>query len=172
MADSQRQSAAGTASTDAITRLSVPTVRKKARRALSADELNDLRRVANALIPAAGDASAGGDIADFPTQAADALAILDASFDQIEGVLADVHDCPTENLFGWLRELDQGAPEMFYPLSLMITAMYLYSAEVEQLHGYPHPHRNPPSPMQAADEIDSGILNSVMERGSIYVPIP
>jgi hypothetical protein len=156
----------------AVTRLSAPTVRKNARRALTDLELADLRRIASALIPAADDAPAGGDITDFDTQAAEALAILDASFGHIERALADLHDCATPDLFDRLRELDHRAPELFYPLSLMITAMYLYSADVEPLHGYPHPHRNPPEPMDAADEIEAGILGPVIDRGPIYVAAP
>ena len=155
-----------------VRRLSAPTVRKTARRTLADAELVDLRRVASALIPATEDTPAGGDIADFAGQAGEALAILDASFSSIERSLALLHDCPTEYLFEQLRELDRDAPELFYPLSLLVTAMYLYSAEIEQWHGYPHPHRNPPSPLHAADEVDSGILDAVIERGSIYVPAP
>jgi hypothetical protein len=160
------------ATSGAITRLSAPTVRKRARRVLNDNELTVLRRVASALIPAHDEAPAGGDIADFATQTAEALAILDASFGEIEQILADLHDVPEAEMFDRLRQLDLDAPELFYPLSLMVTAVYLYSAEVEQQLGYPHPHRNPPSPMDAADEIETGILDAVMERGSVYVPAP
>lgn len=155
-----------------LTRLSAPTVRKSARRPLTDTESADLRRVAAVLIPPVGDRLGGDQVAAFDDDVAEALAVLDPVFDDVVAALAAIHDVSTTELFGALREMDADAPQLFHPLSLLVTAVYLYSAEIEAELGYPHPHRNPVGMTEAADEIDSGILDPVVERGSIVREVP
>ncbi|KAA9164031.1 hypothetical protein FPZ12_008420 [Amycolatopsis acidicola] len=158
---------------DGITRLSAPVVRKTARRSLTAEEMADLRRVAAVLIPSDGDGRPGGDeVAAFDDYVTEALAILDPVLDNVAAALAAIHDVPTGELFSALRQLDSGSPHLFHPLSLLVTSVYLYSAEMEAELGYPHPHRNPPDLSEAADEIEGGILDPVIARGSIVRQVP
>ena len=156
-----------------VTRLSAPNLRKRPRRELTSEEAATLRRVAGALIPA-GDADgeiAADTIADFDALAQEALAIMDPAFDSITDALEQLQHVRDDELFAWLRGLDQQEPNLFYSLSLLVTSIYLYSPEVEAELGYPHPHRNPAPENQFVEELETGLLNPVIERGSIYVPI-
>ncbi|MFC9549944.1 hypothetical protein ACFTWF_03750 [Rhodococcus sp. NPDC056960] len=155
-----------------IQRLSAPTVRKTARRNLTESELRDLRRIAASLIPGVPGRIAADQVATFDDLVHEALAIMDPHFDSIVAAIDRMSDVEDADMFAALRALDAESPTLFYPLSLLVAGVYLYSPEVEAVLQYPHPHRNPAGAMEAADEIESGILDPVIERGPIYVAAP
>ncbi|MFE7422163.1 hypothetical protein [Rhodococcus sp. NPDC057529] len=161
-----------TVATPSLQRLSAPTVRKTARRKLTDAEMQNLRRIAAALIPEAPGHIAADRIGTFEDLVDEALAVLDPHFDTIAVALESLQDVADEELFTSLKALDTTSPETFYPLSLLVVGVYLYSPEVEAKLQYPHPHRNPAGAMDAADEIESGILDPVIERGPIFVAPP
>lgn len=152
-----------------LVRLSAPTVLRQARRRLTDEELAILRRVAGALIPAGDDGETAGDqIADFGDLAHEALAIMDPVFDDIIAALGEVAPFQGGELFDALRSMDSSSPKRFHRLSLLVTSIYLYSPEIEAVLDYPHPHRNRASMDEVVEEIESGLLEPVIARGSIY----
>lgn len=155
-----------------IERLSVPTVRTSARRELSGEQLDTLRRVAGALIPASGERVGADQLGSFDAQVSEALAIMDPHLEAIEEALDLLAGVGPSEMFDALRRLDGEAQHLFYPLSLLVVGVYVYAPEVEAVTQYPHPHRNPAGVSEAADEIESGILDPVLERGEVFVPAP
>ena len=150
-------------------RLSVRDVRRASRRELLPIELAALGRVADALIPAVDGHLAGSAVAGFERRAHSAMAILDREFDAIIDTLEALRDVPSAALFEELRGLSFANPRTFYFLSLVVTGIYLYSDEIVAELGYPRPHRNPIDEMQIADELETGILEPVVQRGPRYV---
>ncbi len=152
-------------------RLSVPRIRKTPRRCLSSDEVDVLRRVADTLIPASGNNLAASKVTDFQSLAEKALAVLDPHFDDITSLLAELSSISSEKLWDCLETLNRERQSVFYPLSLLVLGTYIYSPELKESLGYPAPHQNYAELFDAADELASGILDPVVERGSIYTRI-
>jgi len=150
-------------------RLSVTRLSSRPPRPLTGAELGTLRVVADALIPATGGNPSGSSVADFESGVHTALAILDRQFDDITAVLGNLAHIDSEDMYAHLRRFADAEPNRFYTLSLVVSAAYVYSAEMTAALGYPRPHRNPPGLIDAADELETGILDPVMARGPIYV---
>ena len=151
------------------TRLSVSRTKRAARRALTEDEMRILRLVADTLIPAAEGKLSGSAVKDFERLTGQALAILDARFDQLTAVMADLSPVSAADMWDRLREFNSVRADDFYWLSMVVVAAYLYSPEMKATLGYPTPHPNPYDLFEVAEELESGILDPVIERGEIYV---
>ena len=54
----------------------------------------------------------------------------------------------------------------FDPLSSIIAGAYFMTPQVKELIGYPGQHRDPAGLEDAANELETGILDPVLERGS------
>ena len=151
-------------------RLSVPVVRKATSRRLTPPEVAAFRRVADVLIKSDGENLGGGELEGYEDLLHEALAIVDPDLVQLPELVRGFDDVPEPDLYGHLKEMSSSEPKNFAVLSTLIAAVYLYSPQIEAKHAYPHPHRNPIDINQIADELETGILDSVMERGSIFVP--
>ena len=57
----------------------------------------------------------------------------------------------------------------FDPLSSILAGAYFMTPQVKELIGYPGQHRDPAGLEDAANELETGILDPVLERGLIYV---
>ncbi len=130
-----------------------------------------LRLVADTLIPAADSNPSGSAIEDFEGLTAQALAILDARFDQLVAVMADLSSVSAADMWDRLRGFNSDRADDFYWLSMVVVAAYLYSPEVKAALSYPTPHPNPSGMFDVAEELESGILDPVIERGPIYVKV-
>ncbi len=153
-------------------RLSVSEPRRTPPRALSDEEIRVLRLVGDTLIPATADNPAASDVAEFDQRAARAMAILWKQFDQLTALLSDLSTVSQEDMFAMLRDIEKFRNADFYFLSLVVVSAYLYSPQIKERLNYPDPHRDTPGLFDAADELSSGILDPVVERGPIYVPVP
>lgn len=150
-------------------RLSVPKLRRRPRQPFGAEELRVLRLVADTLIPAVDGHPAGSAIKDFESLVGQAAAILDPQFDRLVALLKELAPVAPEQMWDRLRGMNDARNDDFYLLSLVVAAAYLHSPEMTQALGYPVPHQNPAGMFDAAEELESGILDPVIARGPIYV---
>ncbi|MBY3301178.1 hypothetical protein HFO10_35760 [Rhizobium laguerreae] len=134
-------------------------------------ELQTLRTVADALIPPQDDFRSGSAVSKFDQLVTNAAAILDKHFDLLTGVLEELRVTPGTEMWDRLKKLEAENGEAFYILSTLIVGAYIYSDEMKSELNYPTPHRNPPGLFDAADELSSGILDPVIERGPIYLAV-
>ncbi|MBB3527363.1 hypothetical protein [Rhizobium sp. BK456] len=137
-------------------------------RAFTADELQTLRVIADTLIPPHGDFLGGSGVSKFDELITKAAAILDKHFDLLVSLLEVLGTTPREEMWERLKRLEAEDGEGFYILSTLIAGAYIYSDEIKAELNYPAPHRNPPDLFDAADELSSGILDPVMDRGPIF----
>jgi hypothetical protein len=150
-------------------RLSVSTPRRLPPRALTAEEMATLRRIADTLIPPGDGLTSGGSVAEFEALATRAAAILDKSFDALTAVLETLANVPQDALWETLKSLSEKGDVGFNTVSMLLVGVYLYSDEGKAQVDYPPPHPNPPGLFDAADELSSGILDPVMSGGFTYV---
>lgn len=143
----------------------------RAPRELTPEEIVTARAVADALIPAtATDLQATAD----PTFDACLSRAVDAradAFDPLTATLASLAGVEESALFDTLRDLNARDAAAFQVLSAVVAEAWLLSPTVRQHIGYPGQGRNPLSLTEAVDQLD-GLIDDVMERGSIYIPTP
>lgn len=150
-------------------RLSVPPRHTRPPRALSDEESTTLLRIADTLIPASGPNPKASDARDYRSYLELALA---ARADVFEALLASVRDfaeVPDDAMWSALKELWANDKRAFDPLSAVVAGAYFMTPQVMELIGYPGQHRDPAPLEEAADQIGSGILDPVLDRGHIYV---
>ena len=78
-------------------------------------------------------------------------------------------ETPDDELWEALKTMSADDNATFDPLSAVLAGAYFMTPQVMKLIGYPGQHRDPAPLELAADEIGSGILDPVLERGFIYV---
>lgn len=152
-------------------RLSVSTHTTTPPRPLTDAELATFKRVADCLIPATGGHRGGSDLADFAGLVTRAAALSGHKFHNLMRVVAELAPVAPAALWDQLKQMNSEQPQDFYVLSTTLAAAYLYSAEMQETLNYPRPHRNPASMFDVAEELSSGILDPVMERGRTYVDL-
>jgi hypothetical protein len=150
-------------------RLSVPPYQKTAPRELTAQERAALIAVADALIAPSGDLAAPSGTPGYEPWLDRALAARRDAFDAITETA--VRLTAAETLSDAVRELARCDPAEFSTLSSVLAGAYLMVPEVRQAIGYPGQERKRPRFDEAADEIMDGILDPVIERGSIYTVV-
>ncbi|MBO0678277.1 hypothetical protein JRC04_12460 [Mycolicibacterium sp. S2-37] len=151
-------------------RLSVPPRRTSPARALTETELAALLRVADCLIPASGPNPKASDAEQYTTYLRLALAARDDVFDAVVSGASTLADVADDQLWGALEKMSTADTATFDPMSAVVAGAYFMTPQVKALIGYPGQHRDPPPLELAADELGSGILDPVLDRGSIYVP--
>lgn len=150
-------------------RLSVPPRSTRPPRTLTETELAALLRVADCLIPASGlnpKASAAEQYTEYLQLA---LAARADAFDTIVAGACKLAEIPDDELWEALKTMSADDNATFDPLSAVLAGAYFMTPQVMKLIGYPGQHRDPAPLELAADEIGSGILDPVLERGFIYV---
>jgi len=158
-----------TNSTERPVRLSVSTHTTRPPRPLSETELATLRAVADCLIPAVNGHRSGSAVETFEELVTRAAALLGAKFVQLVDIVSKLATVQADELWDVLKTLSQTHASDFYVLSMTVSAAYLYSREMQAELGYPRPHQNPFGLFDVADELETGILDPVMERGKTYV---
>ena len=151
-------------------RLSVPPRKTKPPRALTDDEQASLLRIADTLIPAAGPNPKASDAEEFVPYLHLALAARADVFDAVLKAVSELADVADERLHSALKTMWAEDKFTFDPLSSIIAGAYFMTPQVKELIGYPGQHRDPAGLEDAADELETGILDPVLERGPIYVP--
>jgi hypothetical protein len=71
-----------------------------------------------------------------------------------------------------LRSLDADRPSDLAVLGNIVAAAYFMIPEVAATTGYVAPHRNPAAYDEAVNELASGILEPVIDRGPVYRVAP
>ncbi|MCV7226962.1 hypothetical protein [Mycolicibacterium komossense] len=150
-------------------RLSVPPRNTRPPRALAGTELAALLRVADCLIPASGANPKASDAEQYTSYLQLALAARADVFDAIVDGATSLADTPEDGLWDALKKMSAEDAITFDPLSAVVAGAYFMTPQVMKLIGYPGQHRDPAPVELAADEIGSGILDPVLERGFIYV---
>jgi hypothetical protein len=149
---------------------SVPPYRRKPLRPLADHERAALHRVADALIPGTDVLPAPSQIEELDRWLERALA---AQGDALESILATATALPevgSSELHAALGRLSVDDPAAFHALSSTVAGAYLMIPSVRGHIGYPGQRRHPPQFDEAANQIMDGILDPVLERGSIYTP--
>jgi hypothetical protein len=151
-------------------RMSMPATATSLPRGLTERELRGLLRAADVLIPESGANPAASRAPGFePALERALLARLDA-FELIAAEGARLGALNDEEIAAELRLLAAEEPTTFQPLSTVLAGAYLLIPEVREAIGYPGQHRKHPQFDEAANEIMDGILDPVIDRGSIYTP--
>jgi hypothetical protein len=150
-------------------RLSVPVRGTRPPREISQDEVATLLRIADCLIPAAGPNPAASDAENYLKYLHLALAARADAFDAVmdaAATLAAVHD---KELRAALKQMWATDKATFDPLSAILAGAYFMTPQIMALIGYPGQHRDPAGLEDAANELETGILKPVLERGYIYI---
>jgi hypothetical protein len=148
-------------------RLSVPDSPRRPPRPVSDEELRGLLAIADVLIPGTSDMPAASAAPKIDDWLGVALAARRDVFDEVLMLATSLGRLPSAMLSDELRRLSDAEPERFEPLSAVIAGAYLMVPEVRRAIGYPGQVRRFPPFDQAAEEITSGILDPVIERGII-----
>lgn len=150
-------------------RLSVPPRNTRPPRALSETESAALLRVADCLIPASGPNPKASDADQYTSYLHLALAARTDVFDAVVAAACKLSDVPDGELWDALKTMAAEDKSTFDPLSAVLAGAYFMTPQVMKLIGYPGQHRDPAPLELAAEEIGSGILDPVLERGFTYV---
>jgi hypothetical protein len=131
------------------------------------EELRGLLAIADILIPGTDQMPTASMAPDIGRWLGVALTARGDVFDEILALAGSLGQLPPAGLSRELRRLSDEEPERFEPLSAIIAGAYLMVPAVRKAIGYPGQERRFPPFDQAADEITSGILDPVIERGDI-----
>lgn len=152
-----------------IARLSVPPRRTAPPRPLTAREQETLLRIADTLIPAAGPNPKPTDVPGFIPYLHLALAARADAFNAVIDAVDKLAGVADDLLRDALKTLWAEDKPVFDPLSSIIAGAYFMTPQVTDLIGYPGQHRDPAGLEDAANELETGILDAVLQRGHIYV---
>jgi hypothetical protein len=150
-------------------RLSVPPRKTQPPRPLTEDEQLTLLRIADTLIPAAGPNPKASDADQFVPYLHLALAARADVFDAVVKAVTQLAAVPDDAMYAELKTMWAQDKFTFDPLSSIIAGAYFMTPQVKELIGYPGQHRDPAGLEDAANELETGILEPVLERGHIYV---
>lgn len=150
-------------------RLSVPPRVTKPPRPLTDTELTTLLRIADTLIPESGPHPKASAAEQFQPYLQLALAARADVFDAVLTAVRTLTDVPDGELHGALKKMWAEDKFTFDPLSSVIAGAYFMTPQVKKLIGYPGQHRDPAGLEDAANELETGILDPVIARGPIYV---
>jgi hypothetical protein len=133
------------------------------------EEYRRLQQVTVLLLPGDGAAPAAGELPDLPELLVRAIRAVGREADQVHQALALLPDPPT-----WesLEALDTAQPELFEVLAAVTSGAYFMSPVALDAIGYPHGPRTAASKEQIVDELETGILEPVLERPSLSREVP
>ena len=150
-------------------RLSVPPRIARPPRPITDAESAALLRVADCLIPESGPNPKASDAADYLPYLHLALAARCDVFEAVVASALSLRDVPDDDLWAALRTMWAQDQAAFDQMSTVLAGAYFMSPQVKTLIGYPGQHRDPAGFEDAANELETGILDPVLERGPIYV---
>ena len=150
-------------------RLSVPPRITRPPRPITDAESAALLRVADCLIPESGPNPKASDAQDYLPYLHLALAARADAFEAVVASALSLRDVPDDDLWAALRTMWAQDRAAFDQMSTVLAGAYFMSPQVKTLIGYPGQHRDPAGFEDAANELETGILDPVLERGPIYV---
>lgn len=137
-------------------------------RALTPSELAVLLEVADILIPDGSIGPRPSAQAQYPAWLDRALAARRDVFDDVVSTLEELARCPRDGLADELRRISEASADSFEALSSVLAAAYLLIPEVRSEIGYPGQANRPPRFDEAVEQVMSGILDPVIDRGLVY----
>lgn len=149
--------------------VSVPRHDRGPPRPLRDDELATLLRAADVLIPEAPGLPAGGGAPDYAAWLDRALAARSDAFETIVRAVERLQRVDAPEMLDALRRMSTEEPDRFHALSAVLAGAYLMGPKVRAHIGYPGQERRPAAFDEAAEELMSGILGPVIERGPISI---
>ena len=138
-------------------------------RPLRDEELATLLAAADVLIPEALGRPAATEAPGYERWLDRALAARSDVFDRVLALIDRLSELDDGALEAALRRLSDEEPTEFHALSSVIAGAYLLVPAVRRAINYPGQERRPARFDEAAEEIMSGILDPVLERGPIYM---
>jgi hypothetical protein len=129
---------------------------------LSAEQLDRVLAAAVVLLPGSAETQAPTALPDFEQQLQHAALALEGA----DSALSTAIDAlPTQPSWQNLSALADADPASFGQVSLLVVGAYFMSPSVLASLGLPTGARRPAHREQVVDELDSGILDAVLERG-------
>ena len=151
-------------------RLSVPRRVTTPPKDLSPAQRATLHRVADQLVPAAGDNPPATQAPGFDQWLDRCIAARRDAVDLLLTTLDRLGGAEGAGLDQALRQLHADDAEgRFHLISSIVAGAYLAGDHIRRLVGYPGQFRQPASFDDAANELADGILDPVLERGHIYI---
>lgn len=150
-------------------RLSVPPRTTRPPRALTDEETAALLRIADCLIPESGPNPRASAARDYLSYLQLALAARTDVFENLVASARALGDVGTDDLWSALRQMWVDDRTAFDQLSAVLAGAYFMTPQVKELIGYPGQHRDAAGFEDFANELETGILDPVLERGHIYV---
>lgn len=98
--------------------------------------------------------------------------VLSYRTDLVEALLRGLRQVSDMDGKAGAAHLGEHDPGAFHALSLAASGGYYMSEEVRRLIGYPGQESRPFDPHGTTDYLDDGLLQPVIDRGSIYRPTP
>jgi hypothetical protein len=129
---------------------------------LSREQLGSLRALASVLLPGSADSLPAGSLADLDDLLQHAAAAMGNDPSDLATATAAIPARPTRDSLSALADAD---PAGFDMVSLLIVGAYFMSPAVLSSLGLPTGDRRPADREQVVDELDSGILDAVFDRG-------
>ena len=142
----------------------VPGPKARAASALSSGQRAKLCAVADVLVPAVGDIPAASATADYDVWLDRALEARSEIVPELAGILDGLG---TGDLDAELRRMDAEHPDKLRLLAQITAGAYFMVPAVLNRIGYPGQHREPARLTEAADELETGILDPVISRGPV-----
>jgi hypothetical protein len=131
---------------------------------LDLHELAQLRAVAGLLLPGSDASPPAESLPDLDLLMASAVRALGPEAAALKAGLAVL---PSDLTWAHLKTFSEADPELFDVISTAAAGAYFMSTAVLESIGYPTGPRRAPRNDQAADELESGILDPVMNRDSM-----
>jgi hypothetical protein len=129
---------------------------------LSPRQVDLARAAAAVLLPGSGDSPAPADLADFDELVQRSAAALGG---EAQALARAVDGLPVDPAWSDLEALAVRDPASFEIVSLLVVGAYFMSPEVLSSLGMPSDERRAADREQVVDELGTGILDAVLERG-------
>jgi len=128
-----------------------------------------LNEVACLLLPGDGASPSAKDVHGLEELIAQALVAIGP---EVEVVQRGLRVLPIHLTWESLREFSEKHPVEFEVIATVVSGAYFMSVDVLDSIGYPHGPRKAPRNDLVADELGSGLLDPVLDRGSILREAP
>jgi hypothetical protein len=129
---------------------------------LTREQLDRVRAVASVLIPGSPASSPAAGIEDLDDLLQHAAVALDS---EARTLAAAIEALPDEASWESVSDFAAADPSSFEQISLLVVGAYFMSPSVLASLGLPTGERRPANREQAVDELSTGILDPVFERG-------
>ena len=134
-----------------------------AARSLGSEQLDRVAATAAILLPGAPDCPAPGALPELDDLLQRAARALSSESSKLEEAVAHL---PGELTWDTLSSYASAEPEAFELLSTVVLGAYFMSPTVHAALGLPTGERRPAPLDQAVDELGTGLLDAVLDRGS------